>query len=275
MSNGAIPGFQYDDGGAGGGLNDMFGLWLHVSDAAPGSTLSFALDAEGETARKTEEGVPVWRVNLPSDYEQAAAYLRAGEAKLRATEEALAAANDRLESFVASRTTAAMPFGISTESTESDAELESLLLTLRGDHPVVSFGLADNLQDEWSRTSEQFQNFINQLQRIVANYAWVETSVEGDLLSRTVVSWTGDVNTFWARENFDPALVELHQHTLKLALTSRDVLVRTLVVVLEGVIKFSILISTGVGVLALPAMWKSVRKILAQIEALQQLEKTS
>jgi hypothetical protein len=76
-----------------------------------------------------------------------------------------------------------------------------------------SFWPGGDLLKDWRKTAWQAQAFIEQVQRSLAYYAWVETSVQGESLGRTSVHWLGDVTTEW-RAGLDAEQVGLHQHAV-------------------------------------------------------------
>ena len=86
--------------------SDMLGLWA-TAPGASAETVSFDAATVGSPA------MPLWLVDLAADPNQAATYLDSGEAQLRASEEALALAEDRLKGFVAVRA-AGRPFDVSS-----------------------------------------------------------------------------------------------------------------------------------------------------------------
>lgn len=85
-------------------------------------------------------------------------------------------------------------------------------------------------------------------------------------MARTSVNWTGDAKTVWGAP-VTLAESDLHRCSLRLAVVSRASLMRMLVVVTQGAAKISVLIATpGGAVLALPAAWKYVKRLLREIE---------
>jgi hypothetical protein len=92
--------------------------------------------------------------------------------------------------------------------------------------------------------------------------------VQQELLGQTTVGWTGDVNTVW-RLGISAPEVMLHQRTLALALQSRDTLLQTLAKATQFAVKLAqllLLLGTPGGViLALPAAWKFINEVLAEV----------
>jgi hypothetical protein len=233
-----------------------------------------AFDATGAAA----DEVPVWRADLPADPNLATRRLDDAEEGLGASRAALTAAAERIDALVQEQED--RPTGLAFAVTAAEAELaqpeRELMALLRGaerGEPVVSFEAGEAVSGGWRQVTQQFQGFVDQLLRVVAHYAWVETHVQGRLLAQTTVGWTGDTRTVW-QEEMDPTQMALHQRTLTLALSSRETLIRTFVVAASGAAKLSMLLTTPVGaMLALPAAWKFINQVRAEIEKHQQIKK--
>ena len=244
---------------------DVLGVWT-ATPATPGEAVAF------DTAAAPATDAPVWRANLPADPELAEAELAGGETRLGASHAALTEAQMRLDAFVAART-AGPAFdvpGTGAEGAAPEAELWLLLQEIEQGRPPPSFGLGDTLVGKWEQANQQFQAFIEQVSRLVAYYALVETRQAGRIVGRTAVGWTGDVDTVWPAAT-QPDQADLHRRTLALALASRDALVRMVALVTSGAVKLSVLLTTpGGAVLALPAAWKFINRVLAELERHQQ-----
>jgi hypothetical protein len=267
--------------GRGGGRDaapDVLGLWtaLPSFDSAqdkpspPGGT-AFGTTATGEAPPTAE--APVWRANLPADPKQADRDLDRAEEGLEAAQQALDAAASRLDALAEERPSG-LAFDVSATGAElpdPEQELLALLEEAKRGGPPVSFGAGEPIRGGWAQATQQFQAFVEQLQRIVSHYAWVETRVQGQLLGRTAVSWTGDMDTAW-QAGLNPAQMALHQRTLGLALASRETLIRTFVVTASGAARLSVLLSTpGGAILALPAAYKFINQVRTELERHQQI----
>ena len=245
--------FEYR-GASGAAQADPFGLW-DFSPAPRPPGVSFALPRAGARPPADTE-TSLWRIELPADYDLAVSHLRAGEERLLASRRAMSVAAERLGN---SR-------GATGEAVAGDAAgepaitgLEPFFGLLRGETQDVAFGLPAGLTGRWEEINRQFMAFIERVGQTLAHYAWVETRIGGNLLSRTVVSWTGDMTTAWRAAPMPPQM-SLHHRSLALALKSREALLRTFIVIAKG----AVLLSSGVGVLALPLVWKYVREVLSE-----------
>ncbi|NJN68260.1 MAG: hypothetical protein HC884_16880 [Chloroflexaceae bacterium] len=279
---------------------DVFGVW-ETTPSEPArpeemGSLSFAPGASPELA----PDVPVWRANLPANLEQARSYLASGQARLEASRRALPTAQERLDSL-AERSRSAhqdqmnVSFALDSLSTapayapsilllaslhagadEAEAEFLDALIQIereareapqkQGAAPRagVSFGLGDSLAEGWERFQEQVQVFIHHLLQSVAAYVRVETEIAGVLVAQTSVGWTGNVRTVW-QTGTPTEHIALHHCTLRLALSSRDTLFRSIAIAVQGIIKLSFLLSTPGGVvLALPSVWHYLNRMLSQ-----------
>lgn len=258
-----MPIFEFFDNTLAGTSPDVFGLW---ATAPLSSSAAIAFDAStGATSRVPHE-VPVWRVNLPTDLNLAAAYLIEGETRLETSRKAIQEAPHRLDVFVSSQSVGPS-FDISLEGREfakPETELSALLGEIQAGRGPVSFGLGEKFTGGWQQATVRFQAFADQLLKSMAHYAWVETCVQGQCLGRTGVGWTGDTNTVW-RQGLSTEQVELHRRSLTLALASRDTLIRTLVFAVRGAVQLSVLLTMpGSALLALPAVWKFINQILKE-----------
>ena len=222
---------------------------------------------------------PAWRVNLPADPSAAIQQLENSRAELQASQEALNNVPDRIENLVnRSQAEARGEVSFAAEPLPpAEAELIRMLgaagqIAVRGEQPEVSFGLGQDLGAELRKATEGFQQFTQRISRLIAHFAWVETQVTGHLLARTVVGWTGDLDTLW-EQYLRPEQIDLHRRSLNLAITSRAAMLRTFIVTTQGAAKLSILLATpGGAILALPAAWKYVNQILAELEKIRDLK---
>lgn len=212
-----------------------------------------------------EASAPVWRVNLPANADEARASLADAGRGLRAQEAALDAAAVRIRrlasggaSFAAGRTPA------------PELELMGLVGELRAaESGASSFGLRDTASMAWQEAEEKFRAFAAQVQETLTSYAVVETRVEGELIGRTSVGWTGDVRSLLATAA-SVEQADLHRRSLALALQSRAAVLRTFATVVRGAAIVTTMLSSPVGaVAAMPAAWKFVDELLGEMRGSQ------
>jgi hypothetical protein len=237
---------------------EVLGLWSVVPRGSDGTAASVPTPAEGVEAS-------VWRANY-SDHGLAEASLRMGEARLTVSRKELDSVPERINRLIETQP-AALDFGVlSSDDTlaEPGAEFLALMQEIKDGYSSISFDTGEKPSFGWEQASHQLKGILERASRFVAAYAWVETRVQEELLGRTVVSWTGDVNTAW-RAGLSPEQIRLHQRTLALALGSRDTLLRTVLLAAQLAVKVSVLLSTPGGViLALPAVWRFIHQVLAE-----------
>ena len=248
-------------------LPEVFGNW-QVAPTYPSVEVAFDL---GES---TPEESSLWRLDLPSDPEQAGVQLGAAEAQVSATQAALGDIPGRIDALVAQLRVPGddgVSFDTAGAAVLPEAESE-LLRWLDSTDPVqVSFGIGAVTSSAVKETGAQFLQGTDQLLRLLVHFAWVETQIEGDLLARTVVNWTGDTDTTWGLD-LTPEQFDLHQRSLRLALASRTTPLRIFIIVTQSAAKISALVATpGGALLALPAAWKFVNKVLAEVKNYQEL----
>jgi hypothetical protein len=256
------PVFELCDESATGPEEDLLGLWTPVP-SVPTEGIVFRAATEAE-----ETGL-VWRANYPADLEQAERSVSEARAALAAAEAALAEAPLRLNAFVVQERSG-LSFGLGAPGAQparAEDDLSLLLGEMWGTTPMVEFSAGKELFGRWDEAYQAFQSFADRLQRMVAQYAWVETQVDGRLLGQTAVSWTGDVDTVLL-DRLDREQMQLHQQTLGLALASRRAMVQTFTLVVTNATKISVLLATPGGIaLALPAVLRFINQIRKELSA--------
>jgi len=253
-------------------LPEVLSLWKIAGDQ-DAAEFSFSLQAESLPAAS------LWQMDLSADPGVAAEQLARTERQLLATQNALAVVPIRLERFVNNIATSQnQPASFSSPAggVEGDASLspaeEELLRWLETTDPgQVSFGLGALHVEDITQAGQQFRQMVENLTNSLVHLAWVETKLAGRLLARTIVGWTGDTETIWGIDT-PPSDQLLHQRSLKLALASRITMLRLFIVVTQGAAKLSALIATpGGALLAMPAAWKFITNLLAELEKYQEL----
>ena len=264
------------------GRADPMALWDFGPAAATGEA-SFDLAAAGAfepAAAGASEPPAIWRLDVPADRGRAGARLDQIEAELAAYERALDAAGSRLDAFIIQRETGTdVSFAgatIGTEAPPAERELAALLDVAAGlpgpsgtepsPSQAVSFEAGERALPRWDDVADELARFATQVQRFLAHYAWVETQLDGMLLARTTVSWTGDVRTTWAQASLaaDPGV---HRRALVLALRSRAAMLRMFLLVVTGAVRIVPLLSVpGGAILALPAVWRFINQVRSELE---------
>ncbi|MGH2523857.1 MAG: hypothetical protein ACRDH2_15235 [Anaerolineales bacterium] len=237
---------------------ETFGPWS-VAPAPASGFVSF------DAASPPQLDGMVWRVNLSADPNVAAGQLQQAEAQIQASQAALSAVPGRLDKLVehVQREGGMVSFGVPGEMELAQPEAELLQWLEASQSAQVSFGLTDVFGDAGEQAREQLRVMTEQMTRLMAYAAWVETRVEAHLLARTVVGWGGDADTLW-RVDAQPDQRQLHSRTLALALASRTLWLKTIITVAQGALKISLLLTTpGGAVLAVPVAWKFVNQVLA------------
>jgi hypothetical protein len=223
------------------GQPNLLGLW----DTSPG-VVSFAVGAEAQ---------PTWVVQLPEDPQQAEAQLAAGQETLQRTLAALEDGDTRLERIAQTRRQVSFA---TTGLPEPEANLLLSLQQLEEGAPdVVSYGLLEDMEG-------QFRAFLEQVGRLVSEYARAETRVKALPIARTIVDWSGDFDTTWLAES-NPALVSLHTSVLRLTLDSRMAIVRMLAVVSARALALAPKISGG-PILVLPALLRFLWDVIKEAQ---------
>lgn len=254
--------FTLDGGATTGAPSSVLGLW---SVGTRSGVIVPAFSAEAAV----QPGDILWQADLPASPMLAANRLANAEASLSAYPWAMATAHTRLAGYAARRQAGGgFAFDGSAEAAQPERVLDSLLLEICQAVTPASFGLGETIGDMLARTGEQFQAFLEQLERQLTHYAWVETRSQGQLLACTVVGWRGDARTYW-REGIAPSRTALHRRTVALALGSRLRLLETLAFVSRNAVRLArlpVLLSLpGGAILALPLAWKFVDDVRKEL----------
>lgn len=251
-------------------IQDLFGAW-QVSALAPAPGVSFDTQSAGP------EAAPIFRLELPADARRAAARLDEEEVRLRAVQAALADVPQRVDRLV-QQAQVSGGVGVSfaaAETTLPEPEAEALELLHALEMPAVglSFAVEGEQRRSLDQAYEDFRADMDNLFRLVSNFAWVETRQAEALVGRTVVSWSGDLSTTW-KLGLPPENQDLHRRSLQQALATRHIVMHALVVTTSSAAKLALLLTTPASaVLALPVAWKLVKQIMADLEKYKQIAK--
>jgi hypothetical protein len=221
-----------------------------------------------DISEEVPETVPIWRADYPADPDQASGVLQDAQRSLIAAEKALDEAPARLDRYLMQERVGVSfaPPTPGTQPSRAEDDLSLMLAEMRGAVPAVSFEAEGGFAGRWDEALQFFQSFTERLKQMAAHYTWVETRVEGRLVGQTAVSWTGDVDTFLV-DSLDPDLMRLHEQTLRLALASRQMLLRTSAMILANATKISALIATPGGiVLAIPAVLRFINQVRNELK---------
>lgn len=261
---------------------DPLDLWT----AAPEHLVHFGM---GDESAPGPADTPVYRVQLQADIDSAEAAFRDREARLQRSAWALDAVPDRLDDLV-TRTQARQKraesqdvhFGIDElgagrESAETElldllAEADSIATALPPAAGQVDFGLVDEVLDPAiEQARSQLNALFDQVNREVLHFAWVETAIQGQILARTSVGWSGSAGTVW-KEGILQEEARLHNRTLGFATRSRALKMRMALTITGGAVKVAALMTNPAGpVLALPVVYRYVKQMLAQASELRQI----
>lgn len=239
--------------------------------------MSYAIDAAG--AEADAQAYPVWRVDLPANPTSAEMVLAERQEVLIASELALEDVPERVEDLVQqARASGGVGLSFATPSAEAmpEPEAEALELLHALELPAVGLSFAAGSEERrgLEQAFDQFKVDMDDLLRLVTHFAWIETQQDGRLIGRTVVGWSGDLDTLW-----QPGLTseqhELHRSSLRQALASRNILLHAVVVTLRSAAKLAVLLTTpGGAVLAVPVAWKFVKEIMADIKKYKLIAET-
>ncbi len=239
----ALTGIALPDG------EDPLGLW-DVAAPAP------ALEAVTFSAQAIPEP-PTWRIALPGDATQAAAWLRRQQRALDLAQSDLARAESELRRFD--------PAAVSFSPTERLAQPKTALHRAVMAQSAVAFGRAPAESEDDASTRHQFEGFVTQVQRMVAQYARIETVCGGTPIAQTTVGWTGNFTTRWPVAA-PSTHIPLHRQAVQTALGSRLALIRLAAIVAGGAVGLTVKAAVPGGqLLLLPAVWRFARDVLKEL----------
>lgn len=264
---------------------DVFGVW-ETRPALEEGAVSFG--APGEEAPGE---IAVWSVNLSPDLELAEKQMEASAAQVAASRQGLTTARKRLDTLVANqRAEGEVSFSVSAEQPDlppADSELLRALGQIQAHEEEVSYGIFDGVKQAIDKVvgkaattmtgdpqaEEKLKAVMERMTASLIYYAAIETKIDSAIVARTQISWVADANTIWQLGTL-PEQFALHQRTLKLAIDSRNALMRTFGLTAEAAVKLSVLLATpGGAIVALPAAWKYVNQILTEVGQYQALTK--
>ena len=250
-------------------MPQVFSSW-EIAPPQYESAVSFGLQAS------SGDEPSIWRTDLPADPRTALSVLDSRASFLQRSSHALDTAPERADCLVKSariETSGEISFDASKGEALAAPEHEALRLLsiLESGHEDVSFGAGATAGDELERSEDRFRLAVERVIHLVSHLAWVETQVEGSLLGRSIVGWSGDMQTLWS-EGVTEEVYWMHQRSLSQAMQSRLIQIHALVVTTQSAAKLAVLLTNPAGaILALPVAWKLVEQLLADIEKYQQI----
>jgi hypothetical protein len=262
------------------GMDDPLGLW--AASPAQETAVHFGI---GDEPTAPPPDVPVYRIQLPANFADANSAFNEQEARLAASAKALDDVPARLEGLVARTQAPAssdgqVHFGIGDEAPAPEAPAEASLLALLGeaegagaakDSDQVHFGIVDEtISPALEQAKAQFDALLEQVNREVLHFAWVETVITGKTLARTTIGWSGDAQTIWVKD-VTPEQITLHNRTIHFATRSRALKMQMVFTIAGGASQIAVLMGSGNVVLAMPVVYKYVREIISQVRQLQEL----
>lgn len=255
---------------------DPFGLWQPPS-AAVGDALSFALSAEGAPSGETGAPAAVWTLALsggPQGGLDAGRELERLAARVQSIESGLAASGPRVEAFLYARSRGLETSGVSfaTAAAEAlpppEAGLAAVLSILEpaGAQDTVSFGLPGGLPAgvDWNALYRRLTSLLDSVNRQILHFAWVDTTLDGQLIARSTVNWGGDLVTLW-QPGLSQDLTGAHCRSLALAMASRLANLRTVLTISQVAGKITLALTTPLGSLqAMSLAWQFISTVISQ-----------
>jgi hypothetical protein len=127
----------------------------------------------------------------------------------------------------------------------------------------TSFALGDGL--DWGAFQKSALDLLENAQRQLLYYAWVETAQAGQVLARSTVNWLGDLQTTW-QQGVTPQQAALHERSLTLALQSRAVTLKTAATLATLAARIVMVFTLSGGLLvALSLAWKFIDEIIRSV----------
>lgn len=259
------------------GSSDPLGLW------EPAPQPGMVHFGSGDEAASPPPNGPVFRVNLPGRGERAVEAFEASKTRFEQVDAVLGDIPDQLDNLVSqmqARQAAGESVSFDITSPAEKPDPKSVLLNLLNDvsqTQTVSFSAGEQAEPirepvsrAWQEARASFQDFMEQINREVLHFIWVETTLAGQLVARSQVDWSGDAITLWD-EPVSEEQRNLHLRSLEIAARSRNMKLRLFVTVVSGVAKITALMTAGTPILALPAIYQYVMAIVNQNKQMQSI----
>jgi hypothetical protein len=223
---------------------DPLGIWGVGSHEA----VAFAAGARFEG--------PVWRVELSES----------ARTSLRAQREAVRTSDRDLDRIAYRMAHLDLATSYATPVAGAEAELRAAIAALSS--PAMAFDTRAEERLNYRELYSQCQALLAQFQMLVRPVARVETLMGGRLVGLTAIDWSGDHRTIWMEDSV-PDQMEAHLATVRLALASRQVLLRLFGVVVTGAVGIAVKAHIPGGqILLLPAVYRFVRDVLQELKRL-------
>lgn len=259
-----------------------FGLWqppdvAATPAAASADALSFSLPGEG--APRSDVSA-VWALALNSGPDGRPAGGRELErmaAQVRSIEEGLAASGPRVEELLSARARELEGSGVSFSTSGEaavlampppEAGLAFALQTIEptGEESVVSFGAPGALPAgvDWQALYQRLATLLDSVNRQILHYAWVDTTLDGQLVARSIVNWGGDLVTCW-RPGLQQETITAHCRSFELAMASRLANLRAILTVSQIAGKITLALTTPLGPLqAMSLAWQFLSSVISE-----------
>ncbi|MCC7165927.1 MAG: hypothetical protein IT331_25740 [Anaerolineae bacterium] len=208
-----------------------------------------------------EPETPIWSVSL--DPQSADENLQAANAQLRVTQAALQEATVRLNEFIE---TAARGRSYGIEDIENrgpELELQAMLIQMRGG-TAADYGALDVIGLDWNGLVQRFQEFLAEVQRLLADPLVVETRNKGEdeVIAQTAVGWTGRSDTAII-EDAETELRAEHAKSLELALGQRTLLFKIAALAAEGAVRLAVVIAMPANAIwMMPGIYNFITRVM-------------
>lgn len=256
---------------------DELGVWQPALPPAPSEA---GLESFGPGSAAAAEPVSenLWRIALPEDRGAAARALDMAEARLAIAESALPQAENRLRAFAAAGgPSPAIRPGLEAPELELAAWCATAGTAAGGpaaswEHagqPVDELAALPDLQGAQLTAIDRTRAFFDKIRDSVRDFTVVQTDLGATTVALTRVAWTGDMRTAWLR-GLPADDAQQHLRAVGLALRTRDAWLRLALTIVRGAVLLAALFA-ATPLLALPAVYRFIRQIIDQVQALPAL----
>ena len=147
-----------------------------------------------------------------------------------------------------------------------EAALVNAVTALRSQ--ITAFDVGAGARVDYRELYARCEALVSQFRALVRPVGRVETVIEGRLIALTAVDWNADYRTAWLNQ-VTLEEMELHLDAVRLAMASRQALLRLCVVVVTGALNLALRAHIPGGqILLLPAVYQFVRDVLQELERL-------
>ena len=232
---------------------DVLGLW----QAQPAEAVAGLESSGGLPPEAADEETTVWNVDLSGDPQQVSQRLDSDLARLDSVRILLPDASRKFDLLADRLITEGLPQFAAEELTVPEADAlawlsvaaqPELLQSGAEAGPEVAFLPGLPGKEDILKAAAQVAAFNNQTRQTLAQYALVQSIIDGRMTGATRVAWLGDYACGWVND-LSPEQADQHARAVRAAVATRRHWLRIAMLIAAGGIKVGAALGSGVGAL--------------------------